>query len=157
MTNKPHYYLSDWMTQTIGFEDVLRRAGELANTALKTANYPPYNIVKLDENKYVIEMAVAGFGKQNIEIELNDGKLVVSGKLDSDEKNAVNILYRGIANRAFKRTFTLAETVEVEGAELLNGILKVWLENIVPDSKKPRKIEVKDSNETTNEKQVLKG
>ena len=105
-------------------------------------------------------MAVAGFGKQNIELELADGKLVVSGKLDSDEKNLANILYKGIANRSFQRAFTLADSVEVEGAELVNGILKIWLENIIPDHKKPRKIEVKDVEEgksSKSEKQVLKG
>lgn len=149
-----------WAPYSVGFEDTLKRFSELANTTLKAANYPPYDIVKVDENKYVIEMAVAGFGKQNIELELADGKLVVSGKLDSDEKNMANILYKGIANRPFQRSFTLADTVEVEGAELVNGILKIWLENIIPDHKKPRKIEVKDVEEAKTaktEKQVLKG
>lgn len=149
-----------WAPYSVGFEDTLKRFSELANTTLKAANYPPYDIVKVDENKYVIEMAVAGFGKQNIELELADGKLVVSGKLDSDEKNMANILYKGIANRPFQRSFTLADTVEVEGAEIVNGILKIWLENIIPDHKKPRKIEIKDVEEAKTaktEKQVLKG
>lgn len=151
--------LAAWAPYSVGFEDTIKRFSELANTTLKAANYPPYDIVKVDENKYVIEMAVAGFGKQNIELELVDGKLVVSGKLDSDEKNLTNILYKGIANRSFQRSFTLADTIEVEGAELVNGILKIWLENIIPDHKKPRKIEVKDSEEVKSKsgKQVLKG
>lgn len=140
---------NNWNNYTVGFEDTFKRLSELTDTAFKAAAYPPYNIVKVDENKYTIELAVAGFGKQNIEIELNDGKLVVSGKLDSDEKNLSNILYKGIANRSFQRAFTLADTVEVEGAELVNGILKIWLENIIPDHKKPRKIDVKDTAEVT--------
>lgn len=146
-----------WNINTVGFEDTVKRLSELANNTLKTVNYPPYDIVKVDDNKYVIEMAVAGFGKQNIEIELVDGKLIVAGKLDSDEKNLANILYKGIANRSFHRAFTLADTVEVEGAELVNGILKIWLENIIPDHKKPRKVEIKDTVEPKGEKQVLKG
>jgi len=147
----------NYWNNTVGFEDTVKRLSELANNTLKTANYPPYDIVKVDDNKYVIEMAVAGFGKQNIEIELVDGKLIVAGKLDSDEKNLANILYKGIANRSFHRAFTLADTVEVEGAELVNGILKIWLENIIPDHKKPRKVEIKDTVEPKGEKQVLKG
>jgi len=146
-----------WNINTVGFEDTVKRLSELANNTLKTVNYPPYDIVKVDDNKYVIEMAVAGFGKQNIAIELVDGKLIVAGKLDSDEKNLANILYKGIANRSFHRAFTLADTVEVEGAELVNGILKIWLENIIPDHKKPRKVEIKDTVDPKGEKQVLKG
>ena len=149
--------LPNWTPFAVGFEDTFKRFSDIANNTLKVANYPPYDIVKVDENKYVIEMAVAGFGKQNIEIELVDGKLVISGKLDSDEKNLANILYKGIANRSFQRAFTLADTIEVEGAEMVNGILKIWLENIIPDHKKPRKVDIKDSAEPKNEKQVLKG
>lgn len=149
--------LATWAPYSVGFEDTIKRFSDLANTTLKAANYPPYDIVKVDENKYVIEMAVAGFGKQNIEIELADGKLVVSGKLDSDEKSLANVLYKGIANRPFHRSFNLADTVEVEGAELVNGILKIWLENIIPDHKKPRKVEIADKVEEKSKKEVLKG
>lgn len=149
--------LATWAPYSVGFEDTIKRFSDLANTTLKAANYPPYDIVKVDDNKYVIEMAVAGFGKQNIEIELADGKLVVSGKLDSDEKSLANVLYKGIANRPFHRSFNLADTVEVEGAELVNGILKIWLENIIPDHKKPRKVEIADKVEEKSKKEVLKG
>lgn len=152
--------LAAWAPYSVGFEDTIKRFSDLANTTIKAANYPPYDIVKVDDNRYVIEMAVAGFGKQNIELELINGRLVVSGKLESDEKNLANILYKGIANRSFQRAFTLADSIEVEGAELVNGILKIWLENIIPDHKKPRKIEVKDVEEgktAKSEKQVLKG
>jgi len=143
-----------WAPYSVGFEDTVKRLSEVANNTLKAANYPPYDIVKVDDNKYVIEIAVAGFGKQNIEIELADSKLVVSGKLDSDEKNLANVLYKGIATRPFHRSFNLADTVVVEGAEIVNGILKIWLENIIPDNKKPRKIEVKDASAT--DKQFLR-
>ena len=157
MTYLKDTFGKDLFGQFIGFEDTVNLFQRATQQAAKVVGYPPYNIKQVKENKYVIEMAVAGFGKQNIEIELVDGKLVVSGKLDSDEKNLANILYKGIANRSFQRAFTLADTIEVEGAEMVNGILKIWLENIIPDHKKPRKVDIKDSAEPKSEKQVLKG
>ncbi len=152
------FELPNWNTYTVGFEDTVKRLTDLANTTAKTIGYPPYDIVKVDDNKYVIELAVAGFGKQNIDIEFVDGKLVVAGKLDSDEKSAANVLYKGIANRAFTRSFTLADTVVVEGAELVNGILKIWLENIIPENKKSKKVEIATrEDKTTSKKTQLNG
>ena len=112
-----------------------------------STNYPPHNIVRKDQHNYYIEMAVAGFAKTDIELTLDGGKLTISGNTkgtsDVDNANAY-YFYKGIAERAFNRTFTLADTVEVKNAELVNGILKVWLENFIPESKKPKKIEIKD-------------
>ena len=122
------------------------KAHEMASKAIP--GYPPYNIVKVDENKYCIEMAVAGFGKQNIDIEVANGTLTITGgiksveELDEEDKNPVSYLYKGIADRTFSRKFTLADTVEVKNAELINGMLKLWLENIIPDEKKPKKVEI---------------
>ena len=111
-------------------------------------SYPPYNIKKVSENKYVIELAVAGFGKQDLEMELNEGVLSIKGRtsLDTLTKDGVDqtYLYKGIADRAFTRQFTLADTVEIKNAELINGMLKVWLENIIPEHKKPKKIDIED-------------
>lgn len=115
----------------------------LANNA--AAAYPPFNLKKTDENKYVIEMAVAGFGKQDIEIELADNKLVIKGTSSADSTDAKEYLHMGIANRAFTRQFTLADNVEINNAEMINGMLKIWLEHIIPEDKKPRKIEVKEA------------
>lgn len=134
--------LPSFNTMAVGFENTVKRLQELTETNLKAMGYPPYNIAKVDENKYVVEMAVAGFGKQNIEIEMLDGKLIVTGKLNTDEKTNLAYFYKGISERPFTRTFTLADTVEIQGAELVNGMLKIFLENIIPDSKKPKKIEV---------------
>lgn len=110
--------------------------------------YPPYNIVKVDDNKYAIEMAVAGFGKQNIDIELANNTLTIKGGLNLDQldpANPVTYIYKGIADRSFTRKFSVADTVEVKNAELINGMLKVWLENIIPEDKKPKKIDIVDS------------
>jgi molecular chaperone IbpA len=116
----------------------------LANNA--AVSYPPFNLKKTDENKYLIEMAVAGFGKHDIEITLEENKLIIKGNSNSDTaKNDNEYLHMGIANRAFTRQFTLADNVEINNAEMLNGILKIWLEHIIPESKKPKKIEILDS------------
>jgi molecular chaperone IbpA len=99
-------------------------------------------------------MAVAGFAKSNIDIEVANNTLVVKGSLEPNplegaETNPISeYLYKGIADRAFTRRFTLADTVEVKNAELINGMLKLWLENIIPDEKKPKKVDIVDTAET---------
>jgi molecular chaperone IbpA len=103
-------------------------------------SFPPYNIVKLDENKYRVEVAVAGFCKNELEVEVKENTLVLSGKSKTDESE--NFVHKGIANRAFKRSFELADTVEVQSSELTNGMLKVFLENIIPESRKPKKVDI---------------
>ena len=129
---------------TVGFDDAVKRLDSLTKTA-KTVGYPPYNIAKVDDNKYVIELAVAGFAKQDVEVELKENTLVISGKMKLNPET--EYLYKGIADRAFTRTFSLADTVEIKNAQLINGMLKVWLENIIPDHKKPRKIDIEDTDE----------
>jgi molecular chaperone IbpA len=133
---------------SIGFDKTFKLlADQLESVGKNMPGYPPYNIKKVDDTKYVIELAVAGFAKTDIELTLDNGKLTVAGKTkdasDLDNANAY-YFYKGIAERAFNRTFTLADTIEVKNAEMINGILKVWLENIIPDSKKPKKIDIKD-------------
>jgi molecular chaperone IbpA len=127
--------------QLIGFDTVLERIREAAETMPKIPSYPPYNIKKIDDEHFVIEMAVAGFGKHNLDIELKDDTLSISGSLDADEKD---YLYQGIANRAFTRKFTLADTVIVKNAELANGLLKIALERFIPEEKKAKKIDILD-------------
>lgn len=129
----------------VGFDDQLARMHEMHDMIAKNIpNYPPYNIKKVDENKYVIEMAVAGFAKSDIEVTMEDGKLIIEGKVKEDEEKAdEQYLFQGLANRAFKRTFTLSDHIEIDNAEYLNGILKVALEKIIPEHKKPKKVTVK--------------
>lgn len=125
---------------TIGFEPIIKRLSEIAETFPKVPTYPPYNIKKTGENTYVIELAVAGFGKQDLELEMQDGVLTIKGNVKSDE--ATEYLFKGIAERAFTRQFTLADTVEVKNADLINGMLKIWLERFIPEEKKPKKIDI---------------
>lgn len=115
----------------------------LANSA--TTAYPPFNLKKTDENKYVIEMAVAGFGKQDLEMTLEDNRLIVKGQSSVDsEETAEQVLHKGISDRAFTRQFTLADNVVINNAALVNGLLKIWLEHIIPEDKKPKKINIEE-------------
>jgi molecular chaperone IbpA len=128
----------------IGFDEQFNRLQKFHDDMSKNIpNYPPYNIVKKDENHYTIELAVAGFGQSDIDIEMEDGKLVVRGNIKAEEAED-NFLFRGIANRAFSRAFVLNDEVEVKDAELFNGMLKIFLERLIPEQKKPKKIAVKN-------------
>lgn len=136
----------------VGFDDTFNRIAKMHDDLTKNIpNYPPYNIKKTGDNTYVIEVAVAGFAKQDIEIELNDGKMLIKGNVQSQEAED-NFLFKGIANRAFTRSFALDDQIEVKDAELFNGMLKVFLERIIPEHKKPKKIEVKETSETKAKK-----
>jgi len=133
----------------IGFEDVFKRLENMATTK-SMLGYPPYNIRKVDDNGYVIELAVAGFCKDDIEVILEDGVLKITGNAKSGPSD--DFLFKGIAERPFTRSFTLAETVEIRSADLVNGMLCIWLKNIIPESKKPRKINIGDSDDTKSHK-----
>jgi len=138
----------------VGFDDQFNRMAKMHDDLTKSIpNYPPYNIKKTGDNTYVIELAVAGFAKQDIEIELADGKMLIKGNVQDDTANE-NFLFKGIAARNFTRTFALEDQVEVKDAEMLNGMLKVFLERIIPEHKKPKKIEVKEK-ASSSKKQLL--
>ena len=139
----------------VGFDKVAEKMSNIADQTAKLAsNYPPYNIKKIDENRYTIEIAVAGFGKQDLEIELVDDKLIIKGNAAAHFDEAVQdtkgewtwpaVIYQGLAMRPFTRTFSLADNVEIRGASLINGILKIALEAIIPEHKKPKKININD-------------
>jgi molecular chaperone IbpA len=130
----------------VGFDEQFSRLQKLHDDVTKNIpNYPPYNIKKHDDTHYTIEIAVAGFGQQDIDIELDGDKLVVKGNVQTSEND--DFLFRGIANRAFTRSFALNDQVEVKNAEIFNGMLKIALERLVPESKKPKKIVVKSKGE----------
>ena len=138
----------------VGFEDQFNRLSKMHDDLTKSIpNYPPYNIKKTGENTYAIELAVAGFGKQDIEIELAEGKLIVKGT--TSDNTDENFLFKGIANRAFTRAFALDDQIEVQDAEMINGMLRIFLERIIPEHKKSKKIAVKEKAEKTSSKQFL--
>jgi len=134
----------------VGFDDQFNKIAKLHDEVTKNIpNYPPYNIKKVSDTKYSIELAVAGFAKQDIELEFADNKLIVTGKATEDSDNDM-FLWKGIANRAFTRTFVLDDQVEIQNAEMLNGMLKIFLERIIPEHKKPKKIEINEKPSTGN-------
>ena len=127
--------------QTLGFENFIRDVEGILNDTKPVNNFPPHNIIKLDENKYVVELAVAGFGKDEIDIQVQENTLTIKGEKAEGTPN-LEYLHRGIGTRSFTKTITIADTIEVKGAEYKDGILRVGLENIIPEHKKPRKIEI---------------
>lgn len=128
---------------TLGFDRFFDDVERLLNSDMQktTSTFPPHNIIKLDDNRYLVELAVAGFGKDEIEITVEDGILKIVGSKSSKDEIGT-YLHRGIGTRAFTKTITIADTVEVRGAEFKDGILRIGLENVIPDHKKPRKVEI---------------
>ena len=132
---------------TVGFDDVFDHFEHMMNDNFfrgTMGNFPPYNIVKVKDNEYNIEVALAGYNKKDIDVLYEDNMLTIkTADKKEDEKQEGENLYKGIAKRMFKKSFTIADDVEVKGAELKDGLLKVSLEKIVPDHKKARTISIK--------------
>lgn len=135
----------------VGFDDQFNRMAKMSEDFAKNIpNYPPYNIKKTGDNAYTIEIAVAGFTKSDIDITLEDDKLVVKGS-SKEDTNAETFLFKGIGLRDFTRTFALNDQVEIKGAAMFNGLLKIVLERLVPEHKKPKKVEISDEPSTVSE------
>jgi molecular chaperone IbpA len=134
----------------VGFEDQLRRMhSQHADVTTTSNNYPPYNIKKVSDTEYAIELAVAGFSQDDIDIEVIAGKLVIKGDSVAEDKDTPDdFLFHGIASRAFTRSFVLNDGVVVQDAQLLNGMLIISLEKLVPEEEKPKKIEVRSAEKT---------
>lgn len=128
---------------TLGFERFFDEVERMLDGEFKqsTQSFPPHNIIKLDESHYMVELAVAGFTKDEIDVTVADGTLTIKGEKKEGTPN-VQYLHRGIGTRSFTKSLTVADTIEVKGAEFKDGILRIGLENIIPDAKKPRKIEI---------------
>lgn len=124
----------------IGF-DRLARLVDSASEAASVPAYPPYNIERAGEDSYRLVMAVAGFGRDDLELVVKDNTLLITGKVKADAKQG-DLLYRGIAGRPFERRFVLADHIQVEGAELENGLLVVQLRRVVPEALKPRRVAI---------------
>ena len=123
----------------VGFDRLFNELGRtFANS--KTDNYPPHNVVKIDETHYAIQLAVAGFSENELDIEYKDNVLTVRG--EKKEKEELTYHYRGISSRNFTRSFPLADHMEVRGATVVNGILAVSIEHVIPDEAKPKKIAI---------------
>jgi molecular chaperone IbpA len=124
----------------IGFNRELDRLNTVHNLATRQA-YPPYDILKLDEDTYNLSLAVAGFSKDDIKVSIDNGTLIIKGEIV--EVTDAEIVHKGIAGRKFTRTFALGEYMEVTGAEMKDGMLYIDIDRIIPEDKKPKDIAIK--------------
>ena len=125
----------------IGSETIVRELDRFSshNTVDR---YPPHNVIKVEDNKYVVELATAGFTLDELSVVVEDKVLKISGKQNRTDESTIEYLTKGISTKSFEKTIPLIDTVEVQGAEYVNGILKIALENIIPESKKPKSIPI---------------
>ena len=146
MTNKALSIFNQLRPVSVGFDNVFDHFERMFEDDFRvpSVNYPPYNIVKTGTNTYDIEVALAGYNKKDIDVTYEENMLhIKSKKEDKEDKQEDGVIHKGIAKRYFSKSFTIADDVEVKGAELKDGLLKVSLERIVPESKKPRTISIK--------------
>ena len=154
MTNKALSIFNQLRPLSVGFDDVFDHFESMFDhnfSTVNVSNYPPYNIVKTGSNKFDIEVALAGFNKKDIDVTSENGMLTIESKVKSivndsvgaDAKKDEEMIHKGISKRYFKRSFTIADDVEVKGAELKDGLLKVSMEKIIPEAKKLKTIDIK--------------
>ena len=131
-------HLANLSRALVGFDTIFNQ-----NLQQQTSNYPPHNIVKFSDSEYAIEVAVAGFSKEEITVEVNQDQLIVRGVQLQNESTSKEYLHRGLASRDFEQSYTLAEYMEVKDAEVTDGMLIIKIERIVPEALKPRQILIK--------------
>ena len=129
---------------SVGFDREWEMLEDLQDTMIKaTPSYPPYNIKKINDDKYEIEMAVAGFNKDNLKVEVKNNQLIVEGNKETKEESSeVDYVYKGIASRHFRQTFALADHLKVKGSEFKDGMLKIKLEGQMAEKEKSEIIEI---------------
>jgi len=152
VTLAPHTHftagdLERFMGLSIGFDSMFNRLANFPQQP-EGGTYPPYNIRKEDDYKFVIEIALAGFSEKDVEVELTENVLSIRSVEEKGKQNldTPDYVHRGIANRSFSRKFTLADDIIVRGAEFQNGLLNITLERVIPDEKKPRIIPITNPN-----------
>jgi molecular chaperone IbpA len=149
MTNKAISIFNQLRPLSVGYDDVFDHFESMFNhqyDSINVPNYPPYNIVKTGKYTYDIQVALAGYGKKDVDVSFENSVLTIKSVKDKDEKEVEDndgVLHKGIAKRMFSKSFTIAEDVEIKGAELKDGLLVVSMEKIIPDHKKARSIEIK--------------
>jgi molecular chaperone IbpA len=147
MTSKDLSIFNSLRPFSIGFDDMFDQFESMlgGNGVSVQSNYPPYNIRKAGKDKYAIEIALAGFNKNDVEVEYEDNLLTVKTKQikKTNEKDGNEIIHRGISQRSFARSFTIADDVKVGDAELKDGLLTISCEKIIPEAKKKKLIEIR--------------
>ena len=141
MINLPTRVFDPFKNMTVGFDDIFDQLSSMSKYVNDIPNYPPYNIKKVGKDKYQLDMALAGFTKEDVKVETGDNVLTISAS--SYEKEDDSFVHKGIAKRAFKRQWTLAEHLEVQDAKLKDGVLTVDMKLNLPEEKKPRTIKIK--------------
>ena len=145
MTNKALSIFNQLRPVSVGFDSIFDHFERMFDDDFRfpTVNYPPYNIVKTGTYTYDIEVALAGYNKKEISVEYADGVLNIKSIKEEKSEDKKGVIHKGIAKRYFSKSFTIADDVKIEGAELKDGLLKVSLMKIVPEGKKPKTITVK--------------
>ena len=149
MTNKAISIFNQLRPLSVGFDDVFDHFQDMFNhqhDSISVPSYPPYNIIKTGDHKYDIQVALAGYSKKDVEISFEDSVLTIKSIKDNDVKEVEEnegMLHKGIAKRMFTKSFTIAEDVEINGAELKDGLLCVSMERIIPEHKKAKTIKIK--------------
>ncbi len=150
MTNKAFSIFNQLRPVTVGFDNMFDHFERMVDdhnfNEMVAVKYPPYNIVKTGNYTYDIQLALAGYGKKDIDVSFEDSVLTVKSIKDESEKEVEEndgILHKGIAKRMFQKSFTIAEDVEIKGAELKDGLLSVSMERVIPEHKKARTIKIK--------------
>ena len=149
MTNKAISIFNQLRPLSVGFDDVFDHFESMFNhqyDSINVPNYPPYNIVKTGKYTYDIQVALAGYGKKDVDVSFENSVLTIKSVKDKDEEEVEEnegVLHKGIAKRNFTKSFTIAEDVEIKGAELKDGLLSVSMEKVIPEHKKAKTIEIK--------------
>ena len=149
MTNKAISIFNQLRPLSVGYDDVFDHFESMFNhqyDSINVPNYPPYNIVKTGKYTYDIQVALAGYGKEDVDVSFENSVLTIKSVKDEDEKEVEDndgVLHKGIAKRMFKKSFTIAEDVEIKGAKLKDGLLNVSMEKVIPEHKKARTIQIK--------------
>ena len=149
MTNQAISIFKQLRPLSVGYDDVFDHFESMFNhqyDSINVPNYPPYNIVKTGKYTYDIQVALAGYGKKDVDVSFENSVLTIKSIKDKDEKEVEDndgVLHKGIAKRMFTKSFTIAEDVEIKGAELKDGLLNVSMEKVIPEHKKARSIEIK--------------
>ena len=145
MTTSTLSLLNKLRPVSVGFDSVFDHFESMFNESPSLhTNYPPYDILKTDEHSYVIELAVAGFSKKDIEVTVENGVLTVESDREGNAENSgQEIIHRGISKRYFKKSFSISDDVEIRGAELEDGLLRISMEKIIPESRKRKEISIK--------------
>ena len=144
MTNKALSIFNQLRPLSVGFDDVFNHFESMFDyDMVNVSNYPPYNIVKTGDNKYDVEVALAGFNKKDINVSVENGMLTIESKEDKSKDKDGEVIHKGISKRYFKKSFTISDDVEVKGAELKDGMLRISMEKIIPEAKKLRTIDIK--------------